>query len=469
MNRLLKILSFGSVGVLVAVLVVATLLENVYGSSFVQSNIYHSLWFVALWAVLAIAGVVYILRVARRGTLIFLHASFGVILFGAFVSYLTSSRGNIMLVRDTVPASMYVTDDGSLEKLPFRLQLAAVDTLFLPGTQQVADYRARVIVDDKKEITTFDVSLNSPITIDGYSLCINSVLDGNLSLIVAHDTFGRTISFVGYLFMFVAFLMLFFDRQGGFCNILQQLRDGRLPKKKAAAAADGNTSFSRLAEKMLILLLCLLVLWCLFWYSRGVFPATNGAEALMLLAFFVALLAVVLKFKKEFAFLSRVLLVVAGIIAVVAGCSFDWNGEVQPILRTPLLSVHVTTIIIAYALLGCTAINAVVALCGKEEWRGRLALLGHLLLYPATMLLACGIFIGAVWASISWGRYWGWDPKEVWALVTLLVCSLAFHTRSLRFLSSPLAFHIFCIVAFLVMLFTFFGVNYLLGGLHSYA
>ena len=109
------------------------------------------------------------------------------------------------------------------------------------------------------------------------------------------------------------------------------------------------------------------------------------------------------------------------------------------------------------------------ALCTKDEKRRtQQTLLGRLLLYPATMLLACGIFIGAVWANLSWGRYWGWDPKEVWALVTLLVCSVAFHTRSLRFMAKPVAFHIFCIVAFVAVLFTFFGVNYLLGGLHSY-
>jgi ABC-type transport system involved in cytochrome c biogenesis permease subunit len=142
---------------------------------------------------------------------------------------------------------------------------------------------------------------------------------------------------------------------------------------------------------------------------------------------------------------------------------------VQPILRTPLLGIHVTTIIIAYALLACTAINAVIALCGKENKRASKALIGRALLYPATMLLATGIFIGAVWANISWGRYWGWDPKEVWALVTLLACSFAFHTRSLPFMAKPLFFHIYCIAVFAIMLFTYFGVNYLLGGIHSYA
>ena len=120
------------------------------------------------------------------------------------------------------------------------------------------------------------------------------------------------------------------------------------------------------------------------------------------------------------------------------------------------------------------ALNASVALCyywfkGDVKRMERMALLGRVLLYPATMLLTVGIFIGAVWADISWGRYWGWDPKEVWALVTLILCSFGFHTRSLRFMNNSLAFHLFCVVAFFSMLFTFFGVNYLLGGLHSYA
>jgi ABC-type transport system involved in cytochrome c biogenesis permease subunit len=209
---------------------------------------------------------------------------------------------------------------------------------------------------------------------------------------------------------------------------------------------------------------------CVLWYGRGVFPATNGAEALMLLVLFVMLLAVALGRNKRFVLLSRLLVVVAAMFFVVAAFGLNDNSDVQPILRTPLLGIHVTTIIIAYALLACTAVNAVIALCTKDEKRRALqALLGRLLLYPATMLLAGGIFIGAVWANLSWGRYWGWDPKEVWALVTMLVCSMGFHSHSLRFISKPVAFHIFCIVAFLAVLFTFFGVNLLLGGLHSYA
>ena len=120
------------------------------------------------------------------------------------------------------------------------------------------------------------------------------------------------------------------------------------------------------------------------------------------------------------------------------------------------------------------AVNALVSLVlywrtGDYKRLENTALCGRVMLYYATWLLMAGIFLGAAWANISWGRYWGWDPKEVWALITLFICSFGFHTRSLPFMARPLVFHSFCLVAFLVMLFTFFGVNYLLGGLHSYA
>ena len=98
-----------------------------------------------------------------------------------------------------------------------------------------------------------------------------------------------------------------------------------------------------------------------------------------------------------------------------------------------------------------------------------LQLVSRVMLYPAIFLLAIGIFIGAVWANVSWGRYWGWDPKEVWALITMLVYAAALHPVSLPWLRKAMVFHLFCIVAFLTVLITYFGVNFFLGGMHSYA
>ena len=99
----------------------------------------------------------------------------------------------------------------------------------------------------------------------------------------------------------------------------------------------------------------------------------------------------------------------------------------------------------------------------------RLQIISQIILYPAIFLLAIGIFIGAVWANVSWGRYWGWDPKEVWALITMLVYALALHPRSLPWFHRTMFFHVFCITAFITVLITYFGVNFLLGGMHSYA
>jgi len=94
--------------------------------------------------------------------------------------------------------------------------------------------------------------------------------------------------------------------------------------------------------------------------------------------------------------------------------------------------------------------------------------ISRFLLYPAVVFLGIGIFVGAVWASISWGRYWAWDPKEVWALITFMVYGLTFHSKSFPPFSRPRFFHIYMIAAILTVVMTYLGVNHLLGGMHSY-
>jgi ABC-type transport system involved in cytochrome c biogenesis permease subunit len=138
----------------------------------------------------------------------------------------------------------------------------------------------------------------------------------------------------------------------------------------------------------------------------------------------------------------------------------------------------VSVIMVAYALLAFILLNGLFALVlivrnrkthAHQEQIAQLTVLSRLMLYPAVFLLAVGIFLGALWANISWGRYWGWDPKEVWALITLLVYSVAFHSQSIALLRRPAYFHAYLVAAFLMVLMTYFGVNYFLGGMHSYA
>lgn len=142
----------------------------------------------------------------------------------------------------------------------------------------------------------------------------------------------------------------------------------------------------------------------------------------------------------------------------------------QPVLRSAYLGIHVGIIVVAYTLLAADVVLGIVGLClRQDEKRRRLMTLSRILLMPALFCLAAGIFIGAIWANVSWGRYWGWDPKEVWALVTMLVYAFAFHGESLPALRKPRPYHAFMVLAFLTVLITYFGVNILLGGLHSYA
>ena len=143
----------------------------------------------------------------------------------------------------------------------------------------------------------------------------------------------------------------------------------------------------------------------------------------------------------------------------------------MPVLQSPLLSVHVMTGMCAYALFALQLLLGIYALFlkRKKEKLERTTALSQLLLYPAVFLLAIGIFLGAVWANVSWGNYWSWDPKETWALITLMVYAVPFHSASIPLFRRPLGYHLYMVCAFLSVVITYFGVNYLLGGMHSYA
>lgn len=172
--------------------------------------------------------------------------------------------------------------------------------------------------------------------------------------------------------------------------------------------------------------------------------------------------------------LVLVLAVLFVVLTVVMTLHLTPKPPRLPVLHTPLLAVHVSVIMMAYSIFACIMVNGILGLCVKK-WREKLMNLSRVLIYPAVCCLTAGIFIGAVWANMSWGRYWGWDPKETWALITLFVYAGLLHAPILlpqRWLSGnkrQVAYHICTIVAFCFVLFTYFGVNHLLGGLHSYA
>lgn len=208
--------------------------------------------------------------------------------------------------------------------------------------------------------------------------------------------------------------------------------------------------------------------YILRWYIGGRIPLGNGYETMQFLALATLLLSGL--FRRRFPFTLPFGFLLSGFALLVS-----WLGQMNPqitplmpVLVSPWLSSHVSLIMMSYALFAFMMLNGVLALCLRREAL-RLMLLSRLLLYPAAFFLGAGIFLGAIWANVSWGHYWAWDPKEVWALVTFMVYGVAFHARSLRCFRRPVFFHVYMIAAFLTVLMTYFGVNYVLGGMHSYA
>jgi cytochrome c-type biogenesis protein CcsB len=209
-------------------------------------------------------------------------------------------------------------------------------------------------------------------------------------------------------------------------------------------------------------------------YVSGRFPLGNGYETMMFVAWCILLLTLFLRAKVplmiSFGFLF------SGFALLVSSLG-QMNPQITPlvpVLDSPWLSVHVSVLMMSYALLGFLMLNglAVLLLNGvrknMDEQIGQLTVLSRLLLYPAVFLLGIGIVFGAVWANESWGSYWSWDPKEVWALITFLVYCLPFHEQGLPAFRKPLFFHVYLIVAFGAVLMTYFGVNFVLGGMHGY-
>ena len=211
---------------------------------------------------------------------------------------------------------------------------------------------------------------------------------------------------------------------------------------------------------------------CLRGYVSNHLPLSNGFETMQFMAWCTLLLTFLLQ--RKFAMLLPFGFLLCGLTLMVSmlGESNPQITQLMPVLQSPLLSIHVVVIMIAYSLLAFIMLNGVTAVIlhqSQKEQIERLQIISQIILYPAIFLLAIGIFIGAVWANVSWGRYWGWDPKEVWALITMLVYALALHPRSLPWFHRTMFFHVFCITAFITVLITYFGVNFLLGGMHSYA
>ena len=237
---------------------------------------------------------------------------------------------------------------------------------------------------------------------------------------------------------------------------------------------NGKQKKTRLVSSVLtwVMLIHTTLLLALRWYVSGHLPMSNGYETMQFMAW--ATLIVTLVMQKRFLPVKQFGPLLSSFALLVAMIT-DGNPQItqlMPVLQSPLLSVHVMVIMFSYALFGLTALIGLQGLIAhhrkQEEKEQQLAALSQFLLYPAVALIAIGIFIGAIWANVSWGRYWSWDSKETWALITMLIYSAPLHA-DIKWLRKAQHIHIYMLLAFLSVLMTYFGVNYFLSGMHSYA
>jgi len=216
------------------------------------------------------------------------------------------------------------------------------------------------------------------------------------------------------------------------------------------------------------------------WYISGHAPWSNGYESMIYIGWASVLAGFI--FSRNSPITLAATSILAGLILFVA--HLNWMDpqvtNLVPVLQSYWLSIHVSMITGSYGFLGLGALLGFITLIlfifnsGKRAQSISLSIkelnaINEMTLMVGLAMLTVGNFLGGVWANESWGRYWGWDPKETWALVTILVYAVVIHLRFIKKLYTPYLYSVISLLAFTSVLMTYFGVNYYLAGMHSYA
>ena len=216
------------------------------------------------------------------------------------------------------------------------------------------------------------------------------------------------------------------------------------------------------------------------WYVAGHSPMSNGYESMIFISWVTLLAGFIFSRKSSFALSATAVL--ASMTLMVAHLSF-MDPEITnlvPVLKSYWLTLHVSVITGSYGFLGLGAILGLITMIllvlSNDNNRERIAItideltvINYKSLTLGLYFLTIGTFLGAVWANESWGRYWGWDPKETWSLITIVIYSIVIHSRMIPGMKDVFTFNLISLFAFSSVLMTYFGVNYYLSGLHSYA
>lgn len=215
------------------------------------------------------------------------------------------------------------------------------------------------------------------------------------------------------------------------------------------------------------------------WYISGYAPWSNSYETMVCLSWSSVLGGLLFARRSLIAFSLATLF--GGVVLFVSGLSWmdPQITPLVPVLKSPWLMFHVATLIAAYGFLGISCMigtaNLIASACITRHnctllsaRITQLTLINEMSLLIGVALMTLGIFLGAIWANESWGRYWSWDPKETWALITTVIYAIVLHLRWFGKKRNGRLFNLLSQLAFLSVLMTYFGVNYLLSGMHSY-
>lgn len=216
------------------------------------------------------------------------------------------------------------------------------------------------------------------------------------------------------------------------------------------------------------------------WYISGHAPWSNGYEAIVFIAWGTVLVGLILSPKNPIVPAGTAILAYFMLFVSELNLLDPEITPLQPVLKSYWLQIHVSIITSSYGPLGIGAIlgllNMILYIFRNKNNGQRITAhineityISEISITIGLFMLAIGTFLGGVWANESWGRYWGWDPKETWALVSVLVYAVILHLRYIPALSGKFTFNLVSLWCYSAILFTFFGVNFYLVGLHSYA
>ena len=216
------------------------------------------------------------------------------------------------------------------------------------------------------------------------------------------------------------------------------------------------------------------------WYISGHAPWADAYESMIYVAWATMFFGLAFGRKSQLTVASTAF--VTSIILMVA----HWNwmdpaiANLQPVLNSYWLMIHVAVIVASYGpftlgmILGLVALFLMIFTNAKNKQKMDLTIqeityINEMALIVGLVMLTIGNFLGGQWANESWGRYWGWDPKETWALISIMVYAFVIHARFVPALRGKWIYNVMSVFAFASILMTYFGVNFHLSGMHSYA